>query len=354
MKTKPLFTTILTLVLLTTTIVGGYALGRVFSTPEPASTSYVPPLSSLNLPSQTQNGITATVESYYADASRLFFVIRVEGEKGPYVLDILSIKDSSGKEINSAYSMDRIGDDPSLFYADFAPVVALKEDKLMVQLSFTFHPVVEEVSPLRFNFDINTSIHPALTFKPKHAVRTNEIEILLDTLIITPAHTQAFLCYVKPTEADWMIVEDALLQINGKSLGISDYGLLFDSDFGDIGKGGDPEWTPPIQNGRCVKVGFPIGDANPRSLTLTIPTLQQSIPEVIPDDELALAREKLLPQGKDIGWQVISFPDGGGMSGPVYNKLPDGMSEQDAYKKFIHALGYIYEGPWEFSVEVKP
>ncbi|MBV6449516.1 MAG: hypothetical protein MHPDNHAH_00226 [Anaerolineales bacterium] len=354
MKTKPLFIVIFTLALLTSAIVGGYALGRVSHVPQPVSNPNLPPLSDLSLPSQTQNGITASIESYYADASRLVFVIRMDGEKGPYFLDLLSIKDPGGEEINSAYSIDFVGDDPSLFYADFAPVVALEEEKLEGQLSFTVQSVTEGVSPTRFNFDVNIPIHPALTFRPKHSVRANEVEILLDTLIITPAYTQAFLCYNKPTEADWMVVEDVSLQVNGKSSGISDYSLLFDSDFGDIGKGGDPNWTLPVDSGRCVQIGFPIGDANPESVLLTIPTLQQSIPEVIPDEEIALAREKLLPQGIDIGWQVISSPSGGGGSGPVYNKIPLGMSEQEAYKKFIHALGYVYEGPWEFLVKIKP
>lgn len=356
MKAKSPLTNILIALLLILAGIGGYNLSRLFPAPLPelAYPYPVPPLSRLLLAPQTQDGFTAKVESYYADASHLFFVIRVEGEGEPYFLDLLSIKDPSGMEINSAYSTDRFGDDSPLFFVDFVPVVALEEKKLEGQLSFTVQSVVEGVSPARFDFDINIPIHPALTFKPKHSVRANGIEILLDTLIITPAYTQAFLCYNKPTEADWMIVEDALLQINSESSGISEYALLFDSDFGDIGKGGDPAWTPPVDSGRCVKIGFPVGDANPKSVSLTIPTLQQSIPEAIPDEEIEMAREKLLPQGIDIGWQVISSPSGGGGSGPVYNKIPVGMSKEEAYKKFIHALGYVYEGPWEFLVKIQP
>ena len=39
---------------------------------------------------------------------------------------------------------------------------------------------------------------------------------------------------------------------------------------------------------------------------------------------------------------------------PEYKKLPSGMSEQEAYRKFIGALGYIYNGQWEFNVQLKP
>ena len=353
MKIKPLFTTILTLTLLTVAIVGGYIVGRVFSTPEPVSASYLPPLSSLDLPSQTQNGITVTLESYYADAARFVFEVNATSEKGDAFLDRFSLKDEDGREINSGGSFDSRGTNPFHSVIEFNPAVPIKTEHFKGQLTFAAVTSIGDGEVIaQFSFDLDLPIHPALTFNLKQTVWANGIEILLDRLVITPAHTHAYLCYIKPTDADWMIGQDSTVRINGKTMGIQEYGLLFDSDFGDIGKGGDPEWTPPIQNGRCVKVGFAVGDADPKSLTLTIPMLEQSIPEVIPEDELAAAREKLLPQGIDIDWEVVSFAGGGG-SGPVYNKIPDGMSELEAYNKFLETLGYFHEGPWVFAVKIQ-
>jgi hypothetical protein len=38
----------------------------------------------------------------------------------------------------------------------------------------------------------------------------------------------------------------------------------------------------------------------------------------------------------------------------MYKKLPEGMTEQEAYRRFIEALGYVHEGPWVFTVEINP
>jgi len=352
MKAKSLLTTILTLIALIAATGGGYALARLFPNPAPGSHPNLPSLSSLDLPPQTRNGLTATVESCYADASRLFFVIRIEGTESP-ILDLLTIRDSKNQVINTGYGMTTPDNDPTLFYADFTPAATLQMERLDGQLAFDVYPSSEARTPEKFTFDLNIPIHPALTFDLKQTVRANGIEILLDRVVITPAYTQAYLCYIKPTEADWGIYE-ALLEINGKSSGLNEYALLFDSEFGDLGKGGDPDWVPPIQLGRCVKIGFPIGDAKPEFIKLTIPTLEQSIPEVIPTEELSAARERLLPEGIDIDWQVDTFAGGGGSSGPLYNKIPSGMTELEAYGKFIRALGYIHDGPWVFAVKIQP
>jgi len=351
MKNKSLWTSLLTLLTLIAATIGSYALARILPVPAPDSAIDLPPLSRLDLPSQTQNGITATLESYYADVNRLFFVIRVKGAESP-TIDRLSVKDENGREINLGEGAFPSETDPSLFYADIPPSPTLKQERLNGQISFTVLSSDEGTTSARFAFGFDIPVHPLKIYNIKHTVQVNDIDMLLDRLVITPASTQAYFCYVKPTQADWMVGGGTNLIINGKSTNIQTYELLYDSEYGDLGKGGDPEWTPPIQNGRCVKVGFAVGDADPKSLTLTIPMLEQSIPEVIPEDELAAAREKLLPQGIDIDWEVVSFAGGGG-SGPVYNKIPDGMSELEAYNKFLETLGYFHEGPWVFAVKIQ-
>jgi hypothetical protein len=348
MKTKSLLTVILTLIGLVVATGVGYALARLMPEPGPVSAPNLPLLSRLGLPSQTQNGITATLESYYADATRLVFAIRVGGRLGNYSLDHLSLKDSKGEELNAGYSIGPSDADPLLFLADMVPAHAMDEKRWNGQLSFAVSMPGEEMPLANFHFDLNFPVHPALTFNPKQTIRANGIEILLDRLVITPSYTQAYLCYLKPTDADWGIGHDALLQIGGKTSGIYEYGLLYDSSFGDLGKGGDPAWTPPINNGRCVKIGFPIGDANPNSFILTIPALEQSLPEVIPDSELVKAYEILNAEGINMQWHTIEHG-----AYPEYKKLPFGMTEEDAYQQFIQALGYIYPGIWMFNIPLK-
>ena len=169
--------------------------------------------------------------------------------------------------------------------------------------------------------------------------------MLLDRVVITPSHTYAYLCYMEPMEGDWVIGHDTMLTIDSKVTNLGDYALLFDKSLGDGSKGGEPGWTPPIQDGRCVKIGFAVGSPHPKSLTLTVPALEQSMPEVIPEEDIAVAKESLEAQGIDMEWHTV---DHGAY--PEFKHLPIGMSKNEAYQEFIEALGYVHPGTWIFDV----
>jgi len=68
------------------------------------------------------------------------------------------------------------------------------------------------------------------------------------------------------------------------------------------------------------------------------------MPEVIPAEELAVAYERLKPEGIDMKWHIV---DHGAY--PEYKKLPAGMTQQAAFHKFIEALGYMHPGTWTFE-----
>jgi len=348
MKIKPLLTNILILLTLTFATFGAYRLA-VFLPRPILPISRLPPLFQLNLPSQTQNDFTASVEAYYADATRLVFQVRLTGSD--VIIDQASIKDETGDEINvTSTGFGRMDEnDPALNSLMFEPAIPLNTDQFKGKLDFSIVSSTDENKILaRFSFNIDIPIHPTLTYLPKQTVWANGLEILLDRIVITPAYTQAYLCYIKPTDADWMIGNDATVKFGNQEVGLDSYSILFDPAYGDGIIGGEPGWTLPVQTGRCVKVRFPIGDENPNSLTLTIPSLMQSLPEIIPAEELAPAYEKLKAQGIDMEWHIV---DHGAY--PEYKRLPTGMSEQVAYQKFIGALGYIHPGPWVFNLQLK-
>ena len=356
MQSKPLLTVFLTLLGLVGATMGGYAAGLALPDPEPASTPLLPPLSPLNLPIHTEGSFTAEAVSYYADASRVIFRFRISGKSNYAVLlDGVDIYDTDGDFINSSLSYGLVNDhDPSLYQFEFNPVVPLP-DRLHGTLLFSIVDSPGEGEALAdFSIDLDLPVSPALTYNPRSVTTANGVELLLDELVITPAYTQAYLCYDKPSPAYWGVNQDTLLQINAQSSSINTYSLLYDTEFGDLGKGGEPGWTPNLDYDRCIKIGFPIGDANPQSIQLTIPELEQSTPEVIPEDDLAAARAKLLPEGIDIDWQVITSPQGGGSTGPVYNSLPPGMSQQEAYERLLEALGYFHKGPWIIKLKLEP
>ena len=346
MKTKPFLSPLLVLLGLTAATISAFFFGRLFLHFEQVLAPGLPPLSHLELPPQTRNGFTAQLESYYADASRLVFVVRVNSEKKDVFLDSISIKEAHGQEINAGYGVSPYLD-PSTFMIDFVTAQPLSEKHLNGQLAFKITKPGDWTSLADFQFDLDIPVYPELTFNPKQTVWANGLEILLDRVVVTPAYTQAYLCYIQPTEGDWVIGQDTSLRVDSQVANLSTYGLLFDRSLGDGSKGGEPGWTPPVQNGRCVKIGFPVGSAHPKSLTLTIPSLEQSMPEVIPEEDLSAALATLKAEGIDMEWHT---KDHGAY--PEFKSLPMGMSEEEANRQFIQALGYVHPGTWIFELPV--
>jgi Tol biopolymer transport system component len=345
MSRKPFLINLLVLASLILTVFGVYRLGRMLL---PPVSQGQPALSPLDMEPQTQNGITAELESYYADASRIIFQVRLTGLDG--VPESINLLDENGDVINASIGYGPTGGAPSPYQFDFSTVSPLTVERLKGKLDFAVVTSPGEGEPLaHFTFDIDLPVLPALTFEPKQSLLSvSGVNMLLDRVVIAPSSTQVYLCYTKPNDDDWGIGSDTTLNIGGRQAGLVSYSLLSDADYSAGDKGGEPGWTPPVQDGRCVKISFPIGDAHPRSIRLTIPTLEQSMPEVIPEERLATAfRELEQWEGIVMEWHVV---DHGAY--PEYKKLPPGMSEQEAYRRFVGALGYIYNGQWEFNVQL--
>jgi hypothetical protein len=353
LKTKPFLTPFLVLLGMAAAITAAFFLGRLLpgAGPEQVSASGNPPFSPLNLPPQTVNGITVQVESYYADANRILLAVRIDGEQENYFIDDISLKETNGGQIYTSYQVGPLSDrDPSLLAMDFVTANPLTGNRLEAQFAFKVFKSAGDEAPLAsFQFHIDIPVSPELIFNPKQSVSANGVEILLDRVVITPAFTQAYLCYDPPTDADWGVSADTTLQVNSQAGSLHTYSLLFDDQLADGSKGGDPDWTPPVKQGRCIKIGFQVGDAHPQSLTLTIPALEQSFPEVVPEEDLALAYEKLKAKGIDLEWHHLDHGAYG-----EYKKIPQGMTEQEAFRQFVQALGYVYPGEWVFKVPLHP
>ena len=102
-----------------------------------------------------------------------------------------------------------------------------------------------------------------------------------------------------------------------------DFRYLFGSDLGgDMRAGSEPYWAPPTKNGRCIKIGFPIGSELPTSFTLTIPELEDMDPNIFLSHQLA-----------------TDYP---------------GLSPKDAYYNYLAEHDKLYKGPWVFNVELNP
>jgi hypothetical protein len=212
-----------------------------------------------------------------------------------------------------------------------------------------------------FHFNFSALVYPMQEVNALPPLNAGGLEMRLVRAEVTASLIEVMLCYQKPSAADWGDLGKATIKnAAGDSASLDGYRLIYDSDFNLPEKSlPKPAWSVPEEvkrwsNGRCVLIDFLLGHSNrPGKMTLSIPDLQLSVPEVIPDDQIQVARQKLEAQGIEMDYTTATFGGGGG-GGPRYNKLPDGMSEMEAYQRFMEALGYVHSGPWNFTFTVSP
>jgi len=319
-----------------------------------ASTASVTPTPEATPISKTIGDTTAVLEKAYADARRLVFLVRMDGPKKSYSISNAVLKDADGVEINAGTGGSLPDDTSATKEVDFYPANPLKMGRFKGQLILDIIGGDDRSWTGKVQFDLDLPVYPELVLEPRQAVTINGLTMTLETFKITPSFTILYVCYQKPTLADWGIGRSTTLSVGKDQASLYSYGLLFDSDYGDMGKGAEPDWVAPIQIGRCVNLGFPVGHHNePELLTLTMPELEQSQPEVIPDAEIKKAQAKLKLQGIEMDYETFSG-NGGGGGGPRIKKKPDGMDDEQVFRLFYDALGYYYAGPWVFTVNINP
>jgi hypothetical protein len=294
------------------------------------------------------DGITATIEGAYADPSRVVFIIRFSSKAGNSQFDSTFLADASGEQIIAYGSiLGPIPNETSTYLIAFYPVDWLNVFQLDGQLSVAFTSMVDSSQIFKFLFDFELPVHPFLTFNPKKTVSINNVDILVDRVLVAPATTYIYICYPNRNDENWILTgENITLNINKQvsnpnmpSPWLFDSAIINGEQFSELG------WAPPNDESRCIKLGFPVGDPHPIFLTLTLPGLENAMTTTISEDKLSAAYEKLLLQGIDVKWH--SDEKGTFLK---YNKLPDGLTEKDAYHEFMKALGYVHEGPWIFRI----
>jgi len=291
------------------------------------------PVAPVVIPPHTVNGYTAAIESYYVDTSHLIFQVRVTGGDIPFGdehyydrIGNSDIYDEFGTLINSSEGSGPAVD-PALYQFEFMPVTLLKGDRLKGQFAFnlTNAPDYNQILA-KFRFDFDLPIYPEERFYPKQAVTANGLEMLLDSVTVTPTFTQIYLCFEPPSFAPWVVGRQTVLQFAEREAELYNVSELFSSAAGNYwGTRSEPYWAPPVKDGSCYKIGFQAGSINPTSFTLTIPDLENLSP--------------YLSNENPLGQLPALYP---------------GLSEQQALHKYLEENGYTYEGPWKFTVELKP
>ncbi len=208
-----------------------------------------------------------------------------------------------------------------------------------------------------FAFDLELPVYPMETRELAETSKVNNIRMRMIGIESTPAGSDITLCYQKPSSADWTFPygeKTVDLKSETDSAAFSAYEVVYDQDFGaaynDTAE--KPEFPlVPEEGERCVRLHFDLGKtASPQKMSLTIPQLRQSPPDMIPQEELDAIRKPLKELGIEFV-QILSTTGGGG-GGGFEITAPEGMNDIEAYEEVQRLLGYTYDGPWVFEFEL--
>lgn len=295
--------------------------------PAPTSTTEPEP-ERIVIPPHTVSGVTATIESYYIDLSHLMFQVRFTMENPNTKFDASrignwDIYDEYGNIVNSSSGLGPAMD-PELVQFTFSPVVLLKGDRFKGQFRFKLDAGPPNYETLgEFNFDLDLPIYPETRFYPKQTISVNGMDMLVDSVTVTPNYTQVYVCYEPPSFNPWTISNNTMIEISGHQVPIHNTTGLFSAFTGSYwGTHSEPYWVPPVKNGVCDKIGFDIGTGNPTSLKLTIP----SIDNILPYLQTPIDLDALYP----------------------------GLATRQAYHTYLDENGYTIKGPWTFNIDLIP
>ena len=352
-----------------------------------------PALTPTMVASQSVEGVTVTLDWVFVDALRAAIGYTITGLPDVPDANVLygwiRLADEQGNLVGGAgvgsSSVERAADRPGVlrgtWSVGFREPLTQPEAKFRLEITLdgthenewiAAFPLPPEATPYpagvfpprlpdqligTFVFDFSAAVHPLKTIENIPPTSANGVEMRVLKADLTASMSKITLCYNKPSERDWW-VSRAELRNDSEAATMHGGAMLHDANFEMPLKNRAPLSLPPevrdLPTGRCLELSFLIGHAGQDTpLTLTIPRLEISPPEVIPDDEIAAAQEKLRAQGIEMNYQTWSSGGGGG-GGTVFTALPEGMTEEEAYQKYMEALGYLHAGPWIISIDPQP
>jgi len=313
------------------------------------------------LSTETIGDLTATLKWAYADANRVAMLVHFDGYRVGVGVGEIVVKDDAGANIMAGMGWGSTAEDPSTFLLTIQfenPAYAnAKQINLHIDLPM-FAPEQQDKPLATFHFDLSLPVYQAKIYKLDQVVTASGLEMHLLKANITPSFTNLTLCYQKPPQGDnndWFLGQGTELQVGENKAALQLMRMLYDSDYGGyVGKDTPPADLPTIAKGRCILAGFPVGnlgDPAVRAMTLTVPGLEKSMPEVVPDDQLQAALARLKAEGIEMS-VTTSSGSGGGGGGYTFTAKPAGMSDDEAYRKYLEALGNVYPGPWVITAQL--
>lgn len=322
------------------------------STPEEQVYPYYLPLATKpDVPPQTINGVTAEIDWAYVDESRVALHYTISGLDWP---DGTTSDFTQSARVTSATipddsfngavswgnlpvengvmvgSLDQFLSSDGVLDADEHPTVDLRVDI----------PVEGPSSAGPFHFEFNVPVLDGIKIENvDQTVVANDVSMTLKTLVLNPSRAEVLICFQMPSAVDWGLTASTIT-LGGREFSFSGGGLLPGTD------GKDFLLTDPE---RCSTIGFDIShDESVNSITLTVPKLVASIPEVVDQERVKIANQRLADRG--IEFDYVNVDHGGRIE---VLKRPAGATDQEIYPLIWDALAEQYEGPWIFTIPLE-
>ncbi|HMB21223.1 MAG: hypothetical protein ACM33V_06455, partial [Chloroflexota bacterium] len=254
---------------------------------------------------QTINGVTAQIDWAYADESRVALHYTISGLDWPdgTPWDAMSVQVTSSKIKDLGFGGGGWNSVPASH-----GVIAGSSDLLLIDgaLDSAKYPNVDlrvdipvkDPSPVgTFRFKFIVPVTKGIRIENiDQTVVANDVSMTLKTLVFNPSRAEALICFQMPSQVDWGLTASKLT-VGGKEYPFSGGGLMPGTD----GKNFRLDDTD-----RCSTVGFNIAyDAAATSVTLTVPKLLASTPEVMEKERVERANKRLADAGIEFDYENV-------------------------------------------------
>jgi hypothetical protein len=298
---------------------------------------------------QTINGVTVSIDWAYADEGRIALHYTISGldwPEGTYMDPMQEIQITSpsipdlwmggGGNNRSLVEQGTITGEVDQRLVDGA-LDAQKNPNIRVNVNI---PVEGPTKIGTFPFKLDLPVLEGTRIENiDQTVVANNVAMTLKSTRLTPSYMEALICFQMPSAVDWGLTA-SILSIGGKDYSYSSGGMMQGAE-GKSFRLTDPE--------RCSSIGFDIiQDESANALTLSVPSLMGSVPEIIDQERVDRANQRLADSG--IEFQYANVDHGGNIE---VLKRPEGKTDQEIYPLIWNALADQYEGPWLFTVPVQ-
>lgn len=315
--------------------------------------SYLPHVTKVENVSQTIDGVTAQIDEAYVDEGRVAIQYTISGLDWPdgSMLDMMQqvrmdipaistfrsggFSGAGGANVNQANQGVITGISDQLLLDG-----ALDAEKYPTIIVNVDIPVVGPTNVGTFHLSFTAPVANGIKIEDiAQTVVANNVSMRLESLILNPSHAQAVICFQMPSPLDWGLTASTIT-VGDKEYPFTGGGLA--SGKNDL----DSALTSPE---RCNEIGFDViyDVAAVTSVTLTVPKLMASVNEVVTEETVNKANQRLADTGIVFDYENIDH--GGNI---VILARPDGMSDEQIYPLIWDALTEQYEGPWVFTVPI--